>query len=71
MAYRRQAANRGSLDWAVVDAALYNEAFAGRARSMPRCKFCLADTHASQECVHAPLEGAKTVEGRAGRPQAR
>lgn len=50
MAYRQQAANRGSLDWAVVDAALYNEAFAGQARSMLCCKFCLADTHASQKC---------------------
>ena len=28
MAYRRQAANRGSLDWAAVDPALYSEAFA-------------------------------------------
>ena len=35
-AYRRQAANRGSLDWGVVDAALYNEAFAGRAKIIPR-----------------------------------
>lgn len=63
MAYRGQAANRDSLDWAVVDAALYNEAFAGQGPSMPRCKFCLADTHASLECFHAPLEGSNTVEG--------
>ena len=28
MAFRRQAANRGSLDWGYVDPALYNEAFA-------------------------------------------
>ena len=32
MAFRRQAAYRGSLDWGVVDAALYSEAFAGRAK---------------------------------------
>lgn len=29
--YRRQAANHGSLNWDVVDPALYNEAFAGQA----------------------------------------
>ena len=56
MAFRRQAANRGSLDWGFVDPALYNGAFAGRARQIPRCRYCLADTHASQECFHAPAE---------------
>ena len=45
MAFRRQAANHGSLDWGHVDAALYNEAFAGRAKQIPRCRYCLADTH--------------------------
>jgi hypothetical protein len=54
MAFRRQAANRGSLDWGIVDAALYNEAFAGRAKQIPRCKYCLADIHSSPECPHAP-----------------
>ena len=39
MTYRRQAANRGSLDWGIVDPALYNEAFAGRAKPIPRCKY--------------------------------
>ena len=38
MTYRRQAANRGSLDWAAVDPALYSEAFAGRAKLIARCK---------------------------------
>ena len=55
MAYRRQAANRGSLDWGVVDAALYNEAFAGWAKLMTRCRYCLSNTHPSQDCQHAPL----------------
>ena len=54
MAYRRQAANRGSLDWVTVDVALYNEVFAGRAKLMSQCRYCLADTHYSQDCVHAP-----------------
>ena len=29
VAYRRQAANRGSLDWGVLDSGLYNDAFMG------------------------------------------
>ena len=33
MAFRRQAANLRSLDWAVIDSALYNEAFTGQADS--------------------------------------
>ena len=53
MAFHRQAANRGSIDWGIVDAALYNEAFAGRAKQIPRCKYCLSDTHSSPECPYA------------------
>lgn len=56
MAYRRQAANQGSLDWGVVDPALYSKAFAGRAKLTRQCRYCLADTHSSQECAHAPGE---------------
>ena len=71
MAFRRQAANRGSLDWGVVDAALFSEAFAGRAKAIPRCRYCLADTHVSHDCPHAPVEGqgsGYTAESRLGRP---
>ena len=68
MAYRRQAANRGSLDWGLVDPALYNEAFAGRAKLVPRCRYCLADTHASQEFPHSPAETAGGAESRPTRP---
>ena len=35
MAYWRQAANQRSLDWGVVDQALYNEAFTGRTQDCP------------------------------------
>ena len=68
MAFRRQAANRGSLDWGTVDAALYNEAFAGRAKVIPRCRYSLADTHASHNCLHATTEGqaSQAVDGRPG-----
>ena len=58
MAYRRQAANHGSLDWGYVDPALYNEAFAGCTNVVPRCRYGLADTHSSQECLHSPAETA-------------
>ena len=73
MAYWRQATNRGSLDWGIVDPALYNEAFAGRAKLIPHCKYCLADTHSSQECLHAPAEpaapgGLVQMDSRTSRP---
>ena len=71
MAFRRQAANRGSLDWGHVDAALYNEAIAGRAKQIPRCRYCLADTHTSRECLHAPVDATAAptlTESRSVRP---
>ncbi len=37
-AFRHQAANRQSLEWATIDSALYNEAFTGRAKILPRCR---------------------------------
>ena len=55
-AYRRQAANRQSYDWAEIDTALYNAAFTGRAKVLPRCRYCLAETHTSIECQFAPSE---------------
>jgi len=65
MVYCRQAANRGLLDWGVVDAALYSEVFAGRAKLIPRCRYCLADTHSSQECPHTPVEAtSESSDGR-------
>ena len=57
MAYRRQAANQHSLDWGVVDLALYNEAFTGQAKIIPRCRYCLADSYDTKECCFAPEEG--------------
>ena len=54
IAYRRQAANRKTLEWSTIDPALYNEAFTGRAKAIPRCRHCLAETHHSEECAFAP-----------------
>ena len=54
VAYRRQAANQRTLDWGVLDSGLYNDAFTGRAKAIPRCSYCLADTHHSRDCPDAP-----------------
>ena len=48
--FRRQAANQGTLDWGVIDTSLYNDTFAVWAKEIPRCSFCLADTHNGREC---------------------
>ena len=53
-AFRRQAANLGSLDWGNIDPVLYNETFTGKAKAMKRCTFCVVDTHTLEECLHAP-----------------
>ena len=45
MAFRCKAANQRSMDWGVIDLALYNEAFTGQARLILSCRFCLADSH--------------------------
>ena len=39
-----------SLDWAVKDSALYNEAFVGQAKFIARCKHCLSEYHGSENC---------------------
>ena len=52
--YRRKAALTKSLDWANVDFTLYNETFAGRAKSITRCYYCLSEHHASAACMYAP-----------------
>ena len=51
---RREALARKDLNWSVTDPRLYNEAFTGRARSIPRCNFCLQDDHTGQYCPKNP-----------------
>lgn len=55
-AYRRQMANRKSFDWAAINPTIYNEAFTGRAKLLPRCRYCLADTYEARECQYAPRD---------------
>ena len=52
--YRRQAASRRSLAWSREDQALYNEAFAGRAKQCTRCKHCLSEHHMVDMCTDVP-----------------
>ena len=52
--YRRRAATKRSLNWSVEDTTLSQEAFAGRARAISRCAFCLSRLHTSAECLLAP-----------------
>ena len=60
-AYRCQAAATGSLDWAIVNSALYSEAFTGRARTLPRCRYCISNTHFSHECLYAPAKTSPPI----------
>lgn len=55
MAYRRRVANH----WGVVDFTLLNKAFAGRAKSVARCKYSLSDLHQTGDCCYAPIDGGK------------
>ena len=52
--YRREALAQKNLDWSVPNARLYNEAFTGRARVVPRCNYCLQEDHVAQSCPRNP-----------------
>ena len=52
--YRREALAPKNLDWSVPNARLYNEAFTGHARAVPRCSFCLQEDHLAQYCPRNP-----------------
>jgi len=52
--YRRKAAATKSLDWGQIDFTLYNETFAGRAKAIQRCRYCLSEFHSAASCPNAP-----------------
>ena len=52
--YRRKAAVAKSLDWGHVDFTLYNETFTGRAKAIPKCRYCMSEYHSSVDCTYAP-----------------
>ena len=40
----------------LTDSALYNKVFTGRAKLLPRCTYCLAETHEGKDCQFTRLE---------------
>ena len=52
--YCREALSQKNLDWLVPNARLYNEAFTGRARTVPQCNYCLQEDHVAQSCPRNP-----------------
>ena len=52
--FRREMLARKDLDWSVPNARLYNEAFTGRAKSIPRCPHCLSEDHTAAVCHFNP-----------------
>ena len=66
-AYHRQAANNQSLDWAIPDLALYNEAFTGRARVTPGGSFAFGQPLISR--LHFWPRGFQTLPKPATIPQ--
>ena len=52
--FRREALARKDLNWSVPNLRLYNEAFTGRAKAIPRCSVCLQDDHSAVSCPKNP-----------------
>ena len=56
--YRCEALVNRKVNWCQTNARLYNGTFTGSAKSIPRCKHCLSDTHATANCPLEPNLGA-------------
>ena len=52
--FRREMLARRDLNWSATNTRLYNEAFTGRARTIPRCPHCLSKDHGGASCPHNP-----------------
>ena len=52
--YRREALASKSLDWSLPNTRLYNEAFTGHAKALPRCTYCLQEDHMAAACPRNP-----------------
>ena len=52
--YRREALARKDLNWSAENSRLYNEAFTGRAKVIPRCSLCQQDDHVDSLCPRNP-----------------
>ena len=58
--YRREALARKDLKWSATNSRLYNEAFTGRAKAIPRCRHCLSDSHTTAHCTLDATLGTPT-----------
>ena len=58
--YRREALARKDLNWSATNSRLYNEAFTGRAKAIPRCCHCLSDSHTTAHCTLDATLGTPT-----------
>ena len=52
----RQAAATRNLVWFIPNSALYNEAFTGQTKAIPRCQHCLSEKHTLNNCPDCPLD---------------
>jgi len=52
--FRREALAKKDLNWLTPNLCLYNEAFTGRARPIPRCSYCLQEDHSAAMCPRNP-----------------
>ena len=52
--FRRDMLARKNLNWSATNTRLYNKAFTGRAKALPRCQRCLNEDHGAQVCLHNP-----------------
>ena len=52
--YRRDMLACKGLNWSVPNMRLYNEAFTGRARMLPRCPHCLSEDHMGRAYPYNP-----------------
>ena len=52
--FRRDKLARTDLNWSVPNTRLYNEAFTGRAQTIPRCPHCLSEDHTGAICPYNP-----------------
>ena len=48
--FRRDTLARKDLNWSTPNSCLYNEAFTGRAKSIPRCPHCRCEDHVGSQC---------------------
>lgn len=58
--FRKEALAAKSLDWSIPNQRLFQEAFTGRAKDIPRCTYCLEDDHLTAACPsnpHRPIFG--------------